>query len=460
MTKRRILIGLVLLANSFGRSAAAQTTTKIVDHGPDGGKLVFVVLGDGYAGADQSKFKDDVNRLVVNGVFGHDFYKDNINAFNVYRVDLVSKESGISTPKYKKNTALKVIFTGDWNSCWLEESPSTDTLVTNAISVSKYDYVLIVANVNKYGGCRRGSRLYITSGDTWDVVGHEYGHGIAGLYDEYSVAGKGKYSAEPLNDKNCSVVLNRNNVVWSSLIGEHILLPSDHVPNINPNDTVGEFTGCDYAETGIYRPVQDCRMNSNTPHFCPVCLGLMKEAVGRYLGNHPAAAPPPPGAPADSNKYVNMVVRVSRHNTVAVEKATEISGQLVLAPQAEPAYFAAFTKGDQPSIANLLVEDPYVVRGFADPEHKEKGELIRRAEFATIILHVPRTSLQSATHGLGLELYRVKPGTMLGVTPSQMMDFKGVVATSEKNNVEKVMEMPASNLGKQIDAVAPEKHRE
>src|SRR6202035_272986 len=154
-----------------------------------------------------------------------------------------------------------------------------------------------------------------------------------------------------------------------------------------------------------------------------VCLGLMEQDVGPFLGVNPSPGAPPPGAPAESTKYVNMVVRIRSNNSVAVEKANEVTGQLVLAPQASPAYFAEFTRGGQPSIANLLVEDPYIVRGFVDPKRKEKGESISRATSATIILNVPRTNLESATHTLGLQLYRVKPGTMADVTPSQLMDF-------------------------------------
>src|SRR5215468_9465966 len=87
-------------------SASAQNTTKILDNGPDGEKLVFVVLGDGYAAGDQRQYEADVDRLVLNGVFAHDFYHDNKAAFNIYRVNLVSQESGISSLTFQKNTAL------------------------------------------------------------------------------------------------------------------------------------------------------------------------------------------------------------------------------------------------------------------------------------------------------------------------------------------------------------------
>ena len=44
-------------------TAKAVTPQKILDNGPDGQKLVFAVVGDGYAAADQTKFVNDVNNL-------------------------------------------------------------------------------------------------------------------------------------------------------------------------------------------------------------------------------------------------------------------------------------------------------------------------------------------------------------------------------------------------------------
>jgi hypothetical protein len=451
----------------------AQNTEKILDNGPDGEKLVFVVLGDGYAMADQAKFKADVQKLVLGGVFAHDFYKDNLKAFNVYRVDLVSSQSGVSSLTYKKNTALKVVYSGQWSRCWLEESAATDSLITNAIKVAKYDFVLIMANENGYGGCRRSSRLYITSGDPWDVVAHEYGHGIAGLYDEYSVPHAGSYTGDPVNNNNCSVVKDRNNVVWSNLIDANIDIPSDQAQNIDSNDTVGEFTGCNYAETGIYRPVRACRMNSNTPHFCPVCLALMQESVKGFLGQDSsapaatsgAAAAPPQGAGSGQqpqgeaapviNKYVNLIVRLADNNHVTIQKATEITGKLAVAPQASPAFFGALTKDSQPGIASLVVDDPYVVRGFVDPDHKEQGEKLSRAKEATVILHLPQASL-AAMHDFGLQFYSVKAAQMPQVRPSQLLNIKPLLDTPAATaNVTKVVEVPRKKLSDGVSAAAP-----
>jgi hypothetical protein len=437
----------------------AQSVTKVVDNGPDGEKLTFVVLGDGYALEDQTKFASDVDTLVVHGVFGHDFYKDSISAFNVYRVALISKESGVSTLKFKKNTALKVIFSGRWDRCWLEESQDTDELITQAANqVKKYDYVLVIANEDGYGGCRRGSRLYVTSGSPWNVVAHEYGHGIAGLYDEYSAQGGGAYSGERINVKNCSVVLNRNNVAWSQLMDQRIDLPSDGAQNVDSNQTVGEFTGCNYAKTAIYRPVRECRMMSITSLFCPVCLGLMNDAVRPYLRGKSSLAnlrlPGEPGPPPSEETYINMVIRISKDQNVAVLKATEVKGTLIPSQQAAPAYIVAFTKQNEPSLADSLPEDPYVVRGFVDPEHKEKGENISLADSATIIVNVPRTSMTSAIHDLGLRLFSVKPGSLDMLTAPQLLDFKSAKTLMQTPGVEQKLDVPPVAFGAAVGAKA------
>ena len=168
---------LVLLASA----AVATAQTKIIDNGPDASKKVMVVLGDGYAaGADQTKFNTDVDNLLKNGVFGNDFFKENQNAFNVYRFNLISAESGVSQKVYNengtpnngsddtvtsttiKNTALKYIWSGSWAHCWLEGSANTEALIQAAIApLAKVDYLVIILNQDSYGGCGGGGRQVV-----------------------------------------------------------------------------------------------------------------------------------------------------------------------------------------------------------------------------------------------------------------------------------------------------------
>lgn len=447
---RSCFVGLFLLLVCSSTSSA-QTVTKIVDNGADGNKLVFAILGDGYGAADQSKYVNDIFRLVLNGILGHDFYRDNQRAFNVYRVDLISRESGISTPGTTKDTALKMVYSGDWNSCWMEESADTDSLINQALgSVPKYDYVLVMLNEKGWGGCRRGSRLYVTSGDNqgadyWAVVAHEYGHGIGSLFDEYF--NPGNYAGPTINTQNCSTVLNRTAVIWRGLILSGTSVPTTFSTGMDSNQTVGMFQGCSYKATGIYRPVENCRMRSNIPLFCPVCLGLMNRAVSRYLrDDSPSAIDNNPvnvqnsatigrtkkkvrhrltGSPQRSissptaslqvaprrESYIQMVIKVRKNGDSEVIKATEVQGTLM--PQVEPVsnYIYEITDGGRTLSAEFLPEDPFVVRGFNDP-NSNQGELLREAETATIVVKMPKTDLlDSPQSRLSLRLYQIRPGT-------------------------------------------------
>src|SRR5215213_2407984 len=91
------------LAGSGHASCIGTQCTKMIDNGGDAGKKILVVLGDGYAAGDQAAYNTDVDNLVTQGVFGHDFFRTEQNAFNVYRVNLVSTQSGVTRRVYDEH---------------------------------------------------------------------------------------------------------------------------------------------------------------------------------------------------------------------------------------------------------------------------------------------------------------------------------------------------------------------
>jgi len=292
---------MAFLAMASGSSAQ----TKVIDNGADGAKKVIVVMGDGYAtGADQTKFNGDVDSLVTNGVFGHDFWQENQNAFNVVRLNLESVDSGVSERLYDergtpadgsddriisttyKNTALGYVFSGSWAHCWLENGPNTGNLVNAALAkVPKYDYVVVLLNKDAYGGCASGNFQVVPRGVTWHALAHEYGHGVGGLADEYVANPSATWPWGAMNGPNCTTVLDRATTFWNRYINPSTALPTAYSSSIDTNRTVGLFEGCGTVGHGIYRPVYNCRMNTNTPDFCPVCRTYIKKALYPFL-NH------------------------------------------------------------------------------------------------------------------------------------------------------------------------------
>ncbi len=301
-----VLCAALLLSTEASAQCVAPTCTKVVDNGADAGKKVVVVMGDGYTAAEQAAYNTQVNDLVTNGLFGNDFFQEHHNAFNVYRLNLESAESGVSQIDYDqngtssdpdddtvisqtaRNTALRYIYSGAWSHCWLQHTVFlgvnlTENLKAAALEdngLSHADYVIVLLNEPGFGGCNRGPRDIVqTRSSSWQVVAHEAGHGIGGLRDEYSASGKGAYTGAAVTTRNCTTDLNRNTVLWNRFISPFTSVPTSLQPGMDSNRTVGIFEGCGTYETGLHRPVHNCRMKGNTPNYCPVCQTLMRKSL-------------------------------------------------------------------------------------------------------------------------------------------------------------------------------------
>jgi hypothetical protein len=286
-----------------------DSMTQILASGPPGIKKNIAVLGDGFAaGADQTTYNDKVHELLLDGVFGHDYFYEDAQAFNIYRVNLISNESPVSTRVYDehgtptdpsddtivsttiRDTALGYIFSGSWAHCWLESGPNTGSRVNAALDkwVPDYDLVLIILNDPRYGGCGGGGFQIVPLGVNWTVMAHEFGHGAGGLGDEYCTS-RTHSGGEP-GVVNLTIDTNRASLKWGNFVAPTTPLATGsgacagYTAGSKPsgwsdNQDVGLFEGGGTASRGIYRPVVDCRMKSNAPPYCPVCYTQMKRLM-------------------------------------------------------------------------------------------------------------------------------------------------------------------------------------
>ncbi|MDF2189034.1 M64 family metallopeptidase [Paraflavitalea sp. CAU 1676] len=292
-----------------------DSVTQIQKAGPVGTKLNIAILGDGFAAADQTLYNDTVQSLLMDGVFGHDYFYEDKQAFNVFRVNLISNDSGVSTRQYDehgtpddasddtiisttlRDTALKYIFSGSWAHCWLEGTATTGTLVNAALTtwVPDYDLVVVILNNPNYGGCGGGGFQIIPRGVTWPVLAHEFGHGTGGLADEYCTSRV--YSGPEPGVANLTTNTNRNTLKWKKFVAPATPVPTGtgncagytggvKPPGWSDAHDAGLFEGGGTNSTGMYRPVINCRMRGNTPEFCPVCYTEMKNRMHTYTGRN------------------------------------------------------------------------------------------------------------------------------------------------------------------------------
>jgi hypothetical protein len=159
----------------------ADSMTVLRSAGPPGTKRNIAILGDGFTAADQAAYNQWLQTVLIEGVFGNDYFSEDASAYNIYRVNLESVDSGVSTRTYDehgtpsdpsddtiasetiRNTALGMIFSGSWAHCWLEYGANTEARIQAALNtwVPDWNELLVVLNNPNYGGCgvRRICRL-------------------------------------------------------------------------------------------------------------------------------------------------------------------------------------------------------------------------------------------------------------------------------------------------------------
>ena len=285
-----------------------DSVTQILASGPPGAKQNIAVLGDGFAAGDQTAYNNKVQELLIDGVFGHDYFYEDTSAYNIFRVNLISAQSGVSTRVYNehgtptdpsddtitsttiRNTALGYIFSGSWAHCWLEGGAGTSTKVQNALNtwVPDYDLVVIILNNPGFGGCGGGGFQIVTLGSSWTVMAHEFGHGTGGLADEYC-AKPGTYTGGEPGSPNLTINTNRATLKWRQFVSPATPVPTGTglVRRLQP--AAAKPAGWSdirrrrplrgrrhVVDAGIYRPAINCRMRGNSPPYCPVCYTRMK----------------------------------------------------------------------------------------------------------------------------------------------------------------------------------------
>lgn len=243
----------------------------------------IVLLPDGYTEQEMGKFINDC-QFFVKSLFGYEPYNRYQDRFNIRAVLVPSQDSDITMPgdKIYRNTALNCSF-------WTFDSErycmtyDNETMKTLAGQVP-YDQIYILANTKKYGGGGIfNSYCVSTTGNSYssDVIIHEFGHGFAGLADEYAYDGTDNYNTEVEPwEPNITTLVNFE-AKWKDMIGKKTPVPTPVEKKYN--NTVGVYEGAGYQKENIYRPMIDCLMNTfNGDKFCPVCERAIERMIKYY----------------------------------------------------------------------------------------------------------------------------------------------------------------------------------
>lgn len=253
-------------ALSPAETAADGDVASVIGNGPSADKVDVVFVGDGYTAAQQGDFHADVRAkwAQISAVEPYAAYR---NLFNVWSVDAVSNQSGVSGDPAKgvvKDTALDSYFWCDGTERLL--CVDTGKVESYAAKVPEADLVIVLSNSSKYGG----AGYTITSGVGYDgiatassdhpdsdqVAVHETGHSVGDLADEYVYATNGTYTGAEPRESNATKLsaaqLTAQKRKWYRWIGQ-----------TSPDGgEVGAYEGGRYYPKGINRPTENSIMRT------------------------------------------------------------------------------------------------------------------------------------------------------------------------------------------------------
>ena len=165
--------------------------TKIVDHGDDVFHYNIGLMSEGYTLAEMPRWETDaqdfVDYLFSQAPFDEPEFKC---AVNIYRIDVVSDESGADDPRCGGEGAgekVKTYFDASFCASGLHRAMDFDTglaALTLLTYVPFWRTGLVVVNSLVRGGT--GGAIPIVTRNGWPGTGlHELGHTAFGLADEY-----------------------------------------------------------------------------------------------------------------------------------------------------------------------------------------------------------------------------------------------------------------------------------
>ncbi|MHC4314225.1 MAG: M64 family metallopeptidase [Planctomycetota bacterium] len=195
--------------------------------------LVFVA--EGYRSEEFEKFKKDSQRF-VDYLFTVEPFAAMKQRFNIYGVFRPSAQSGVDIPAERvyKNTVVDASY--DTFGAGAYSTVFDNKAMRDIAGKVPYDHIIVLANTAKYGGSGFYNSYTLFTSDnkrSAEIFTHEFGHGFAGLADEYI---RESYfdvyytrGVEPL-EPNITAYLNPNYVKWAHLLTPGVPLPTPTKP--------------------------------------------------------------------------------------------------------------------------------------------------------------------------------------------------------------------------------------
>jgi hypothetical protein len=244
-------------------------------------------IAEGYTAGEMNKFRDDVRKM-ADVLFAEAPFSDYRDKINIWAVEAVSEDSGTDIPG--DSIYLNTVLNSSFYTFGTDRYLTTQDMktVNDYAAAAPHDNIIVLINSTKYGG---GGVYNYYSGTTTGhplspkVFIHEFGHGFAGLADEYYSSAVAYEEFYPLNvepwEPNITTMVDFESK-WKKMISKGTPVPTPAGEKFK--EVTGLFEGGGYSAKGIFRPQSDCRMKSNgSKGYCSVCQDAIKRMIEYYI---------------------------------------------------------------------------------------------------------------------------------------------------------------------------------
>ena len=156
----------------------------MVDHGPDNARWNLVIVGDGYRASELTNYHTAVQNFITD-LRNTPPYVELFCGINVYRIDVVSTDSGADDPgcaggpAVTANTYFDATFCTPFAGSPLDRLLSVDSALALSVATAQVPLrhqVLCIVNSTKYGGSGGAVATCSVNAQASEIAIHEIGH--------------------------------------------------------------------------------------------------------------------------------------------------------------------------------------------------------------------------------------------------------------------------------------------